>query len=914
MARRRFTVTVWSLVLAIGLPLGAAAQGVVATPAFTPAPGTYAASQSIAIACATPGATIHFTTDGTTPTTSSPVYAGQAIAATLHVTGVAADPVSGDGYDPQTSASLVVKALAVAPGMTTSTVATGTYVIDRVDVTSNIAYAPPPDAGGSKHLLDVYRPVGSTGRPVVLFIHGGAWIQGDKDYYFEVGHTLAGYYNLVTVIANYELSADPWFAKHPGHVEDVAAALAWTIEHVADYGGDPQRVYLFGQSAGGQIVSLVATDGRYLDRVGLTRGDVKGVVAMSGAYDLYDLVRYPLNPAGLTEAEVVTYKALMDMAFDSWEQAVLDDGSPQTYVSASQPPFFVLDAWDDMPGFNYQASEFLAAARAVSTAGVEFYHLEQADMPQRMIDAALFGHVAEIAAINTRDWNSVSTVKVAGYVGRLEGDDDLDGLPSAWESQFGLDASSPDGSNGAEGDPDADGDTNAEELAAGTHPRGTESRYFAEGATSTSFSTQLALFNTDAAHPASVLLRYLKADGTVTSQVESVPARTRRTVDVGSVAGMATAEFSTTIESDRAVVADRTMRWDATAFGSHAETAVASPSTTWFLAEGTTVGDFQLFYLLQNPNATPAAATVRFLRPSGLPPLTKAYDLPPHSRVNIWVNVEEFDGAVALAHTDVSAEITTDAPIIAERAVYLSRPGQTFAAGHESMGVTAPALEWFFAEGATGPYFDLFVLVANPSSTDAEVDAVYRLPDGTTFSRRQTIGANSRFNIWVDYEDDRLADTAVSTTIRSMNGVPVIAERALWWPGGIGEWYEAHNSPGATTTATRWAIAEGEVGGALGMETYILLANTSADAGTVKVTLYFEDGTSVERTFAVAASSRFNVEVSSAYHAAQGRRFGAIVESVGATPVPLVVERAMYWSAQGQNWAAGTNALATRLP
>ena len=76
----------------------------------------------------------------------------------------------------------------------------------------------------------------------------------------------------------------------------------------------------------------------------------------------------------------------------------------------------------------------------------------------------------------------------------------------------------------------------------------------------------------------------------------------------------------------------------------------------------------------------------------------------------------------------MSAVITATPPIIAERAMYLSRPGQPFAAGHESAGVTAPALEWFLAEGATGAFFDLFVLIANPGSTRRDGGGRYLLP------------------------------------------------------------------------------------------------------------------------------------------------------------------------------------------
>jgi hypothetical protein len=251
-------------------------------------------------------------------------------------------------------------------------------------------------------------------------------------------------------------------------------------------------------------------------------------------------------------------------------------------------------------------------------------------------------------------------------------------------------------------------------------------------------------------------------------------------------------------------------------------------------------------------------------------------------------------------------------PIIVERAMSRGVPGQFFGAGHESAGVTAPALEWFLAEGATGPYFDLFVLVANPGAADAQVQATFLLPDGTTVVKPYTVAANSRFNIWVDYEDARLADTAVSTTIRSANGVPVIVERAMWWPGT--GWFEAHNSPGATVTGTRWALAEGEVDASRGMETYVLIANTSVVPASVKVTLLFENGTSAERTYpGIPPKSRFNVPVGGFFPQAAGKRFGAIVESLGATPAQIVVERAIYWDAAGQHWAAGTNALATKL-
>ncbi len=496
-------------------------------------------------------------------------------------------------------------------------------------------------------------------------------------------------------------------------------------------------------------------------------------------------------------------------------------------------------------------------------------------------------------------------------------DTDNDGLANSWETTFGLNPSSAADVDGALADPDGDGRRNLEESAAGTHPRGFVTRYMAEGVTNAFFRTRYALLN-PGMQEATVLARFLTDEGRVVPHRLIVPPLSRRTIDGETLPGLAGASFSMVLESDALVTLDRTMSWDASGYGSHAETALGSPAQTWYLAEGSTSGDFTLFYLLQNPHSTPTAATVRYLRPSGAP-ITRTYTLGPNSRTTIAV--DEQDGVES---TDVSAVITASAPIIAERAMYWNRPGQPFVAGHGSAGVTAPALEWFLAEGATGPFFDLFVLVANPNDVPAEITVEYLLLGGGILTKVYTVAANSRFTIWVDDEElpagsgqKLLANVAVSTTVRSTNQAPIIVERAMWWPGpetSADYWYEAHNSPGATSMATRWALAEGEVGGADQTETYVLIANPGASSGRALVSLRFEDGSAAWNVYDVAPHSRTNVPIGSHFPTAANRRFGIVVESMGLAPVPLVVERAMYASVGGVLWSAGTNALATPIP
>lgn len=494
-------------------------------------------------------------------------------------------------------------------------------------------------------------------------------------------------------------------------------------------------------------------------------------------------------------------------------------------------------------------------------------------------------------------------------------DADGDGLPDAWETQFGLNPAIGAGADGASGDPDGDGKTNAQELAAGTHPRGTFVRYLAEGATGTFFGTRLAVLNLEPSL-ARVLLRFSKADGSTASHVALIAGPRRYTLDVASVAGLASAEFSVVLESDTRVALDRTMSWDAGGYGSHAETSTEGPSTTWYLAEGSTAGGFALFYLLQNPSASqPAQVRIRYLRPSGAPIVTSV-TLAAASRLTVWVNqVPE------VANTDVSASIesTNGVPIIVERAMYSSRGGQTFAAGHEGMGVTAARTSWFLAEGATGPYFDEFVLIANPSTNPATARLTFLRPSGAPLTKDYSVPASSRLTVWVDEEvfpglGKALADTPVSVAVTSVgNGTPIVVERAMWWPGGFATWMEAHGTAGAAGTAARWVSAEGEVGGASQHETFVLVANVGTSAATVRITLHFEDGSTAVKLFSVGGERRLNVWVNADFPAAAGRRFGAVVESVGAS-APLVVERAMYSTAGGVSWAAGTSALATPWP
>ena len=130
-----------------------------------------------------------------------------------------------------------------------------------------------------------------------------------------------------------------------------------------------------------------------------------------------------------------------------------------------------------------------------------------------------------------------------------------------------------------------------------------------------------------------------------------------------------------------------------------------------------------------------------------------------------------------------------------------------------------------------------------------------------------------------------LRDAAISMVVDA--DVPIVAERAMYWPGPSGSgWLEAHNSPGTTETGTVWAIAGGEMGGANATQTFVLIANTSNFAGSARVTVLREGATPLVKVVDLLPDSRQNVNIGDypEFAPVANSRFGVLIESLGATP------------------------------
>jgi acetyl esterase/lipase len=227
--------------------------------------------------------------------------------------------------------------------------------------------------GTRAHRLDVIRRRVDppTGAPVFVYIHGGAWVIGDKrEQGLPMLHELARR-GWVTVTINYGLSPR---ATWPEHIVDCKRAMAWVRDHIAEYGGDPGFIAVSGGSAGGHLASLLAlTADDPAFQPGFEDADVS-VDACVSFYGVYDMTagrgtsRHDQGLLTLLERRVFKHRVTDD-------PARFEAASPLCRVRADAPPFFVIHGRNDTLVPVAEARRFTEALRAVSQAPVLYAEL-----------------------------------------------------------------------------------------------------------------------------------------------------------------------------------------------------------------------------------------------------------------------------------------------------------------------------------------------------------------------------------------------------------------------------------------------------------------------------------------------------------------------------------------------------------
>lgn len=162
-------------------------------------------------------------------------------------------------------------------------------------------------------------------KPVIIFAHGGSWRSGDPEDYGFIARALVPE-GFVVVLAGYRVGDDSIF---PAIVEDTASVAAWAAENIAQYGGNPDAIYLSGHSAGAYNAVMTALDRQWFANKGLGKDTVKGVIGLSGPYDFFpfDSDSTKLTFGSTPDAETVT--------------------QPITFVRGDAPPMLLMTGEKD---------------------------------------------------------------------------------------------------------------------------------------------------------------------------------------------------------------------------------------------------------------------------------------------------------------------------------------------------------------------------------------------------------------------------------------------------------------------------------------------------------------------------------------------------------------------------------------
>jgi acetyl esterase/lipase len=201
---------------------------------------------------------------------------------------------------------------------------------------SDVAYGTDP-----RQKLDIYTPTEGQGPfPIIVFVHGGSWQEGNKNGYAFAGRALAAQ-GFVTLVINYRLHPEH---RYPAFIDDVAIALRWAADNGNKYGGTPEKLFAMGHSAGAYAIAMAVLDERYA----ATRPKLSGVVTLAGPFDFL-----PLD----SKTTIKVFGDVQD----------LPSTQPINHVTANAPAFLILHGRDDTTVFPKNA---VALDKALHEKGV----------------------------------------------------------------------------------------------------------------------------------------------------------------------------------------------------------------------------------------------------------------------------------------------------------------------------------------------------------------------------------------------------------------------------------------------------------------------------------------------------------------------------------------------------------------
>ncbi len=246
-------------------------------------------------------------------------------------------------------------------------------VLYRADVAG-----PDADYMRRRCLLDLYHPVGEKGFATIVWFHGGNLEGGER--FIPRAMTEQGF---AVAAATYRLSPH---VKCPVYIEDAAAAVAWVFHHIGEFGGDPDRIFVAGHSAGGYLTSMVGLDKRWLAADGIDANRIAGLFPFSGQCVTHSTIR---KERGLSEV-----------------LPIIDEFAPLAHGRADAPPLILITGDRDLDIVGrYEENAYLR--RVMQAAGHQqtfLYELEGCTHNTMVEPAAsvLVTHIRDLLAARSR--------------------------------------------------------------------------------------------------------------------------------------------------------------------------------------------------------------------------------------------------------------------------------------------------------------------------------------------------------------------------------------------------------------------------------------------------------------------------------------------------------------------------------
>ncbi|MBU4176117.1 MAG: IPT/TIG domain-containing protein [Actinobacteria bacterium] len=403
--------------------------------------------------------------------------------------------------------------------------------------------------------------------------------------------------------------------------------------------------------------------------------------------------------------------------------------------------------------------------------------------------------------------------------------------------------------------------------------------YLAEGTSDWGFDSYVNIENPNA-EQLHAKVTYMTKSGPVERPELTLPPLSQTTINPRQDLGAT--DFSTKVECTEGelIAVDRRMIWTgpgAVSPEGHSSIGVISPATTWYLPEGSSKWGFETWLLIQNPNDDEATCQVTYML-EGMPPQTMSKQVPANSRAS-------FDIANDIGAADASVKVNADIPVIPERAMYRNNRRE----GHDSIGTTMPANDFYLAEGTSDWGFTTYVLIQNPNDSEVDVTLTYMTNEGPKEQEPFVMPAMSRKTVNVN---QILPDMDFSTQVHG--SLPIIAERAMYWGEGTPAGEACHDSIGMSSPHKTFYLPDGETYD--GHETFALVQNPNDTPVEIEVSYLSSTGEgNVTFTDTIEAGARKTYNMSEKIPL--GRASILVTSKIEGKNI--MVERAMYWNNRG---------------